>query len=137
MRFTLQSIALALLRNRRVDVERRVGPTPPTSSLPSAAEHYRQADWQKACDAFDKLLAEHPDYARGSAGPILLRRGPGAAQPLAEARAQFDELLQRDPEHRYARQALFRSGEAAYLLGDLTAAERDLQAFHKRILTTS
>jgi TolA-binding protein len=131
MRFTLQSIALALLaiamsnsRAARADV--------PDEQFRAAAEYYRQADWQKACDVFDKLLASHPDYARGAQARFFYGEALAQLNRLEAARGQFEELLRRDPDHRYARQALFRSGEAAYLLGDLKAAERDLQAFHKR-----
>lgn len=131
MRFTLQSIALALLAiavltasSARADA--------PDDQFRAAAEHYRQANWQKACDAFDKLLTASPDYSRGAHARFFYGEALAQLNRLKEARGQFEELLRRDPDHRYARQALFRSGEAAYLLGDLRAAERDLQAFHEK-----
>ncbi len=131
MRFTLQSIALALLAiavltasSARADA--------PEDQFRAAAEYYRQANWQKACDAFDKLLTASPDYSRGAQARFFYGEALAQLNRLKEARGQFEELLRRDPDHRYARQALFRSGEAAYLLGDLKTAERDLQAFHEK-----
>ena len=131
MRFTLQSIALALLAIA-VSTSSSARADAPDEQFRAAAEHYRQANWQKACDAFDKLLTASPDYSRGTQARFFYGEALAQLNRLKEARGQFDELLRRDPDHRYARQALFRSGEAAYLLGDLKAAERDLQAFQKR-----
>lgn len=131
MRFTLQSIALALLAFA-VSTASSARADTPDEQFRAAAEHYGQADWQKACDAFDKLLVANPDYARGGQARFFYGEALAQLNRLAAARGQFAELLRRDPDHRYARQALFRSGEAAYLLGDLKSAERDLQAFHTK-----
>lgn len=131
MRFTLQGIALALFVIA-VSTSNHAWADAPDEQFATAAEHYRQADWKKTCDAFQKLLAAHPDYARGAQARFFYGEALAQLNKLQEARAQFAELMRRDPDHRYARQALFRGGEAAYLLGDLKTAELDLQVFHKK-----
>ena len=131
MRFTLQTIALALLTIAVPNVNSARADTP-DEQFAAAAEQYRQADWRQACEAFDKLLTAHPDYARAAQARFFYGEALAQLNRLAEARTQFGSLLCADPDHRYARQALFRSGEAAYLLGDLAAANRDLRDFQKR-----
>jgi TolA-binding protein len=94
----------------------------------SAAEHYSQREWQAACDDFARLLAMAPDYR---ASQVRFHYGEGLVQlkRYADARVQFDEVLKREPEGKFARQALYRSGEAAYLAGDRSVARRQLQSF--------
>lgn len=95
----------------------------------AAAEHYAKRDWQAACDDFGKLLSTAPDHTR--ANQVRFHYGEGLVQlkRYGEARAQFDEVLRRDPTGKFARQALYRSGEAAYLAGDRGHAKRQLQSF--------
>ncbi len=130
MRFILQILAPALLAIAVSTAGARADT--PDEQFAAAAEQYRQSNWRQACDAFDKLLSAHPDYARAAQLRFFYGEALAQLNRLAEARTQFDALLRNNPEHRFARQALFRSGEAAYLLGDLAAANRDLQDFHKR-----
>ena len=46
-----------------------------------------------------------------------------------EARRQFQSYTSREPKGKYARAAMFRSGEAAYLAGDFETAKPDLVRF--------
>jgi TolA-binding protein len=98
----------------------------------AAAEHYSQRQWQAACDDFAKLLATAPDDARAT--QVRFHYGEGLVQlkRYADARAQFDAVLERDPAGKFARQALYRSGEAAYLAGDRSKAQRQLQTFFQQ-----
>jgi TolA-binding protein len=121
------ALALALLANAspaRADTV--------DDQFAAAAAHYRQQHWQQACDAWDRLLAAHPDHRRANQARFFYGEALSQLERWPQAQAQFAELIRRDPDHRYARQALFRSGETAYLGGELKTAERELAAFRAR-----
>lgn len=131
MRFTLRHTLLVLLVSAVGGFE-SVRADSLDDQFAVAAGHYGQERWQEACEAFEKMLATHPDHKRANQARFFYGEALAQLNRPEEARRQFAELLRRDPDHRYARQALFRSGEAAYLAGDAAAARRDLQEFRQR-----
>ncbi|REK18702.1 MAG: hypothetical protein DWQ37_03980 [Planctomycetota bacterium] len=98
----------------------------------SAAEHYREKRWDRACEEFARLLREQPDHARRDDVQFFYGEALAQLGRWREARQQFTALLERRPAERHARQALFRAGEAAYMLGDDSAAARELSAFRAK-----
>ncbi len=97
-----------------------------------AADHYAHQRWADACQGWNTLLAEHPDDPRASAARFYY--GEALRSSIAGNRraSSLPSCSRREPNHRFARPALFRSGEAAWLAGDTAAAARDLESFRRR-----
>jgi TolA-binding protein len=96
-----------------------------------AAVHYQQHRWDLAAAEFRTFLTDYSrdpraDQAQFYLGEALvqLRDFPAAAQCFAVA--------QRSTGADLARKALFRTGEAHYLAGKTTDAERELDRFCER-----
>ncbi len=97
-----------------------------------AAAHYGQGRWQLAADEFTAFLREHPQDSRANLTRFYLGETLVQLNRLDDARKSLAEFLAAEPESRFARQALFRKGEAALLAGDRAAAQVDLAAFHQK-----
>jgi cellulose synthase operon protein C len=103
-----------------------------SDAFTAAAEHYRNARWQQACDAFAQLLESDPQFARRSDAHFFYGEALVQLDRWQEARPHFAQVLEIDNAGPRAQQSLFRVGEAAYMIGDDAAAQRDLAAFHGR-----
>lgn len=110
----------------------RLAADEPEQQFAQAAGAYGKQQWDQACQAFAKWLAENPQHQRAGQARFFYGEALAQLERWGEARQQFSALLAQDPEHRYARQALFRSGEAAFLAGDAAAAKTDLTAFRAK-----
>ena len=94
-----------------------------------AASHYTQSRWELAVTEFQDLIARYPEDRRAVDARFFLGEAFIQLGRHGEARASFDEFLQVGAEHRFAKRALFRRGEAAYLSNQPELAEPDLKAF--------
>ncbi len=94
-----------------------------------AAEHYRQQRWQLAADEFASLLDKFPDHARRDDAEFFLAESQVQLGDFAAAAEHFRAYRDRAPQGRYAKSALFRGGEAAYLAGSNDEATEQLTAF--------
>ncbi|MEX2188412.1 MAG: tetratricopeptide repeat protein [Pirellulales bacterium] len=94
-----------------------------------AAEHYRQQRWQLAADEFAALVSRFADHARRDDAEFFLAESQVQLGDFRAAAEHFRVYLDRAPQGRYAKSALFRGGEAAYLGGQGEEAERQLAAF--------
>ena len=93
----------------------------------AAAEHFQQARWKQAAEAFEHYLGEAPEHAwveqaRFYRAESLLRDG----RP-AEAAEAFATFLQHEPSSALRGVALFRAGEAHYLADRRDEARRRLE----------
>ena len=82
-----------------------------------AAGQYERQQWKLAVEEFQTFLKKYPGDPRASQGLFFLGEALVQVGKLDEARQQFRAYAGRDPEGKYARAALFRAGEAAYLSG--------------------
>jgi cellulose synthase operon protein C len=97
-----------------------------------AAGHYDSKRWKLAVEEFQTFLDKYPNHANYNQGHFfqaeaLLQLGKHDA-----SHEKLQQYLQREPEGRYTRPAMFRLGEAAYLSGKMVDAERELGAFVKK-----
>jgi cellulose synthase operon protein C len=97
-----------------------------------AADHYSQQQWQAACDGFAALLSSDIEPARAAEVRFYYGESLAQLERWQEARAQFAQLLKADPQHAFARQALYRSAEAAHHADDLNTAKKELESFRQR-----
>ncbi len=104
----------------------------PDEVLTDASRAYRQGQYAAACQGFDTWLKSHGTDPVAAQTRFFYGEALAQLDRWKEARQQFAALLEHDPQHKYARQALFRRGEAAYLTGDLAAAQGDLSTFAER-----
>ncbi len=103
-----------------------------SDAFTAAAEHYRNARWQQACDAFARLLETDPQFARRSDAHFFYGEALVQLDRWQDARPHFARVLEIDNAGPRAQQSLFRVGEASYMIGDDAAAQRDLSAFQSR-----
>lgn len=94
-----------------------------------AALLYRQGEWQRAAAIFQRCTKEDANpntqtKAHFYWGECLMQLGD-----YAQARDHYLTVLEREQEGVFARRALFRSGEAAWLEGDAKRAEAVLRQF--------
>jgi len=94
-----------------------------------AAGHYRRARWPLAVTEFQSFLDHYSEHAKAADARFFLAEALVQSGKLKEANRAFEELLRVAPEHRYRRQAMFRAGETAYLVGDHELAAKWLKEF--------
>ena len=94
-----------------------------------AAVQYQRKQWKFAAEGFEAFLKRHPDHARAGQSRFFLAETLVQLGRMEEAAARFKEYLDRDSTGQYARPALFRSGESAYLLGKNDQAKPLLEQF--------
>ena len=94
-----------------------------------AAGHYSSGRWRLAADELLVFLNKHPDDKRAATVTFFLAEALLQVGQYEQAHGHFLEFLRREPLHRNARQALFRTGEAAYLSGNSAEARRSLAQF--------
>ncbi len=97
-----------------------------------AAGHYAAQRWQLAVDEFRALVKDHPDDANSVKEHFFLGEALVQLGKNDEAAAEFKQVLARDPNGQFARQALFRAGETAFLAGQRDAARRALENFCRK-----
>ncbi len=97
-----------------------------------AAAHYAAGRWELAADEFAHFLQSYPDHDRRDQVAFYLAESLVQLHRYDDARQRYQQLLADDPDGRYARQSLFRSGECAYLARNLDAARTDLAEFYHR-----
>ena len=83
-----------------------------------AAGHYDHGQWKLAVEEFRTFRQDIPTTAGQNVCVFFLGEALLQLGKFDEARRQFHEYASREPEGKYARAALFRSGEAAYLAGE-------------------
>ena len=98
-----------------------------------AAGHYSRGRWQWAADEFGRYIADFATDSRQQTDRALFYRGEALVQvgKYREAREQFVEFLERAPHHEYAKRALFRAAESAYLADDGPIARQALRRFRQ------
>jgi TolA-binding protein len=90
---------------------------------------FRQRKFDMAADEYRRFLASGPvpqdaaDAQFGLANALLFQAR------YKEAKQAFDDFLHRTPNDPRVRTAWYRSGELAYMLGDLPAARKALDVF--------
>jgi TolA-binding protein len=84
-----------------------------SDAFDAAAEHYRNARWQQACDAFARLLESDPQFARRSDAHFFYGEALVQLDRWQDARPHFARVLEIDNAGQRAQQSLFRVGEAA------------------------
>ena len=94
-----------------------------------AAGHYAHQRWQLAAEAFQALLAAHPDFAKRDLAAFYCGESLLQLHRHDEAAVWYRDYLRRSPAGPQARQSLFRLGESAYLSGKNEAAGRELRRF--------
>jgi cellulose synthase operon protein C len=94
-----------------------------------AAEHYRQERWQLAVDEFSALVEKHADHKTRSEAEFFLAESQVQLGEYSQAAEHYRAYLNREPQGRYAKSALFREGESAYLGGNGEAAAKALTTF--------
>jgi TolA-binding protein len=94
-----------------------------------AAVQYQRKQWKFAAEGFEVFLKRHPDHARANQSRFFLAETLLQLGRIEEATARFKEYLDRDSTGQYARPALFRWGESAYLLGKNEQAKPLLEQF--------
>jgi TolA-binding protein len=94
-----------------------------------AAGHYDQARWRLAVEEFEGFLAAYPQHAKAVESHFFLAEALLQLKRHAEAAQQYQQYLDRQKQGRFAREALFRRGEAEYLAGQASAAKKTLTQF--------
>jgi TolA-binding protein len=98
----------------------------------AATRDYGAGQWQAAAAGFQAFVAARTDHPRIDEARFYYCETLIQLDRLEEASQQFSEFLQRSPNHRFARQALFRQGECLFLLGKGQAALPLLKQFEER-----
>ena len=94
-----------------------------------AAVQYQRKQWKFAAEGFEAFLKRYPAHARANQSRFFLAETLVQLGRVDEAAARFKEYLDRDGSGQYARPALFRSGESAYLLSKNEQAKPLLEQF--------
>ncbi|MDZ4821119.1 MAG: tetratricopeptide repeat protein [Planctomycetota bacterium] len=94
-----------------------------------ASGHYAASRWKLAADEFATLLSKFPDHPSRSQGEFYLGESLVQLKQFKEAATHFQAATTTDPQGKYARQALFRAGEASLFADDNATAEKLLQQF--------
>jgi TolA-binding protein len=94
-----------------------------------AAGHYAARRWQLAAEEFQRFQSEHPGHVKLPKATFFLGETLVQLGKFDEAFAQFAAVLEAEPNGRYARQALFRSGECAFLADKTNEARAALEKF--------
>ncbi|NQU22315.1 MAG: tetratricopeptide repeat protein, partial [Candidatus Nealsonbacteria bacterium] len=102
--------------------------------------HYGQGRWKMAVEEFRKFLDGFPNHAKADASVFLLAESLLQSNNREEAGKFYRTYLDRQPSGPYARAALFRAGEMAYLAGTAEPgsaagsedAVADLEQFRKK-----
>ena len=80
-----------------------------------AAGHYGQERWKMAVEEFRTFLDAFPNHAKADSSVFLLAESLLQSNNREEAQQSYRAYLDRQPSGPYARAALFRAGEMAYL----------------------
>ncbi len=94
-----------------------------------AAGHYAQKRWPLAVAEFQTFLKEFPRHPQADQSVFFLAEAQLQTGRSEEAGSHFRQYLNRQPDGKFVRPALFRSGEAAYLAGKSDLAKADLTRF--------
>lgn len=97
-----------------------------------AAAYYDRHEWKLAVDEFQSFLKDHAADRRAGEGRFFLAEALLQLGNFDEARRHLQQYLAAEPEGKFARSAMFRAGEAAYLSGKLADARADLETFRAK-----
>jgi TolA-binding protein len=98
----------------------------------AAAGHYSARRWELAAEEFTKFLADHPQHAKYTKAAFFLGEALVQLGKFDEALGRFSVVLDLEPKGRYARQALFRAGECAFMAAKDDDARRSLTRFREQ-----
>ncbi len=85
-----------------------------------------------AVDEFQAFLRDFPENAHVRRRSSLAARPSFSLAGTTMRYVRFDQMLDRYPANRFARQAMFRRAEAAYVSGQHKRARTLLDEFHVR-----
>ena len=94
-----------------------------------AAGHYARGQWKFAAEEFRTYLDRYPNHDKRAQATFFLAESLMQTGGFEASGRLFRECLATSADSKLARPALFRAGEAAYLAGDLAAAEVELSKF--------
>ncbi len=94
-----------------------------------AAGNYDRQQWKLADVEFQAFLQKYPNDRRANQCIFFLGEVQLQLGKLKEAQEQFKKYASLEPNGKYARAALFRSSEAAYLASDYATAKPGLESF--------
>jgi TolA-binding protein len=97
-----------------------------------AAGHYDQGRWRLAVDEFRGFLDAYPQHAKAVESRFFLAEALLQLKRYGEAVEQYQRYLDRQAQGRFAREALFRRGEAEYLSGQAPQAKKTLTQFMRQ-----
>ena len=103
-----------------------------TPDAPTPAGHYSQARWKMAIEELRRFLDGFPNHAKADDAVFLLAEALLQSNDRQEAGKFYHAYLSRQPGGPYARAALFRAGEMAYLAGQDQQARTDLEQFRTK-----
>jgi cellulose synthase operon protein C len=90
---------------------------------------YKQSRWPLAAEKFQEYLRKHPDHAKAPYAKLYLGLTLINLEKYADARELLRGHVKDYPTSPNRSDALYRVAECSYLLNDLKAAEKELQAF--------
>ncbi len=96
-----------------------------------AAGHYANRRWDLAATEFATFSAQNPDHPWQDRATFYHGEALVQVRRFEAARVLFQKLLIDYPQSGFASRALFRSGETAYLSGQLDLAKADLERFNQ------
>jgi TolA-binding protein len=94
-----------------------------------AAGLYARQQWKLAAKEFEDFLRQYPNHSHAFRSRFFLAETQLQLGAHEEAGKNFLEYLAREPQGPFARPALFRAGEAAFLAGKPDPAEVRLKDF--------
>ncbi len=94
-----------------------------------AVGHYERGRWKLATEEFLKFRRGFPNDRRQNLCSFCLGESLLQLGKFDDARGYFNEYNSREPAGQYAGEALFQSGQCAYLAGNLPAGKSDLERF--------
>jgi TolA-binding protein len=134
-RRSLIGLALALLCGM-VSLPLAEADSPPGKDLARAERHwengskaYAARNWEAAAQAFRELCEQHPQSPRTSVAYFYLGESYLQLKQPEKSHECYEKFLQQLPRHAFAKQAMFRRGEVAYLSGDHPGAQKSLHDF--------
>ena len=94
-----------------------------------AAGLYSREDWDLAAEEFKAFLDDYPQHPKHATAVFFFAESLLQLEKFQQAAVHFRQYLDASPDGEHARPALFRAGEAAYLVSEHGPARRQLEHF--------